>query len=89
MSTQGFNGPGYELRVDRKYPPNAGVIEVETFKLKAIVLIVGLPCILVSIKISCQQMLFIKNVECYNVYLTPTCFGPSRTIIREYIFVPR
>lgn len=37
--TQGFNGPGYKLRVDRKYPPNAGVTEVETFKLRAIDLI--------------------------------------------------
>jgi hypothetical protein len=27
--------------------------------------------------------LFIKNIKCYNVYLTPTCFGPSWTIIRE------
>jgi hypothetical protein len=33
--------------------------------------------------------LFIKNIKCYNVYLTPTCFGPSWTIIREYTFVPR
>jgi hypothetical protein len=36
---QGFNGPGYKLRVDRKYPPNAGVTGVETFKLRAIDLI--------------------------------------------------
>jgi hypothetical protein len=33
--------------------------------------------------------LFIKNIKCYNVYLTPTCFGFSWTIIREYTFVPR
>jgi hypothetical protein len=33
--------------------------------------------------------LFIKNTKFYNVYLTPTCFGPSWTIIREYTFVPR
>jgi hypothetical protein len=33
--------------------------------------------------------LFIKNIKCYNVYLTPTCFDPSWTIIREYTFVPR
>jgi hypothetical protein len=33
--------------------------------------------------------LFIKNIKCYNVYLTPTCFGPYWTIIRDYIFVTR
>jgi hypothetical protein len=33
--------------------------------------------------------LFIKNIKCYNVYLTPTCFGPSWTIIRKYTFVTR
>jgi hypothetical protein len=33
--------------------------------------------------------LFIKNIKCYNVYLTPSCFGPSWTIIREYTFVSR
>jgi hypothetical protein len=33
--------------------------------------------------------LFIKNIKRYNVYLTPTCFGPSWTINREYTFVPR
>jgi hypothetical protein len=32
--------------------------------------------------------LFIKNMKCYNVYLTPTCFGPSWAIIRECTFVP-
>jgi hypothetical protein len=33
--------------------------------------------------------LFIKNIKCYNVYLSPTCLGSSWTIIREYTFVPR
>jgi hypothetical protein len=37
--TQGFNGLGFELRVNRKYHPIAGVSEVETLKLQTIDLI--------------------------------------------------
>jgi hypothetical protein len=36
-----------------------------------------------------KNALFVKNIKCYNMYLTPTCFGPSWTIIREHTFVPR